>query len=167
MALLGPSTYKPIMRRARVAASLATTVTCTALAACGAAAGSIGSGGNGTRGPNLALQHAQCMRTNGVPSFPDGPLTSQSAINLQSPAFRSASNACRKYLHASGHSPPVPASVRREEIAFANCMRANGVPNFPDPGANGAIQFPLGSPTPQAPAFQQAQNGPCKKYLAR
>jgi hypothetical protein len=43
-------------------------------------------------------------------------------------------------------------------------MRANGVPNFPDPDASGNIQFPLGSPIPKSPAFRHAQNGPCEKY---
>jgi hypothetical protein len=43
-------------------------------------------------------------------------------------------------------------------------MRANGVPNFPDPDNNGNIQFPVTSPIPHSPAFQRAQNGPCKKY---
>ena len=50
-------------------------------------------------------------------------------------------------------------------IQFAQCMRANGVPHFPDPDANGNIQFPITSPIPQSPAFQHAQNGPCKQYM--
>jgi len=45
-------------------------------------------------------------------------------------------------------------------------MRANGVPNFPDPNANGDIQFPVTSAIPKSPAFQRAQSGPCKKYLS-
>jgi hypothetical protein len=107
------------------------------------------------------------MRANGVPNFPDpGPGGySRSAINLQSPAVQSAMNACLRYLPQSGHSPPAPAGVRQEELLLANCMRANGVPNFPDPDANGDIQFPVDSPIPQSPAFQRAQNGPCEKYL--
>jgi hypothetical protein len=52
-------------------------------------------------------------------------------------------------------------------IPFAQCMRANGVPNFPDPDAKGEIQFPISSPIPQSPAFQRAQDGPCKKYVGR
>ncbi len=122
------------------------------------------------RGPSSGLQFSQCMRANGVPNFPDpGPRGNQigpgSGLNLQSPAGQLAFNACVKYLHQSGHSPPVPASVRRQELKLAQCMRANGVPNFPDPDANGDIQFPVTSPIPQSPAFQRAQNGPCKKYV--
>jgi hypothetical protein len=109
------------------------------------------------------------VRANGAPSFPDpGPGGYQRrGINLDSPAVQSAMNACEKYLPPSGDSPPTPESVRQEELADAKCMRANGVPSFPDPDANGNIQFPVGDPLPQSPAFQRAQNGPCKTYLGR
>lgn len=117
-------------------------------------------------GSNSALRFSQCMRANGAPSFPDpGPSGyARSGINLQSPAVQSAMNACTRYLPQSGHSPTVPARVRHQELLLANCMRANGVPNFPDPDKNGDIQFPVTSPIPQSPAFERAQNGPCKKY---
>jgi hypothetical protein len=107
------------------------------------------------------------MRANGVPNFPDGPITPNSGIHPLSPAFQSAETACKKYEPRSTPPPPVPASVRQQERALARCMRANGVPNFPDPDANGDIQFPIGSPIPKSPAFQGAQNGPCKKYNGR
>jgi hypothetical protein len=55
--------------------------------------------------------------------------------------------------------------VREQELRFAQCMRTNGVPNFPDPDANGNIQFPITSAIPKSPAFQRAQDGACKKYL--
>jgi hypothetical protein len=121
--------------------------------------------------PRYAFQFSRCMRGHGVPNFPDpGPtgyrFTPGSGIT-QSPAFNGALDACEKYLPPSGHLPPTPESVRLEEIALAKCMRAHGVPNFPDPDANGDIQFPVSSPIPRSPAFQRAQNGPCKKYLSR
>ena len=116
-------------------------------------------------GSKSALQFSQCMRANGAPSFPDpGPDGYARSINLQSPAVQSAMNACTRHLPQSGHSPPVPASVRHQELLLANCMRANGVPNFPDPDNDGDIQFPVTSPIPHSPAFHRAQNGPCKKY---
>jgi hypothetical protein len=121
---------------------------------------------NAPGGSNSALRFSQCMRANGVPSFPDPDPSgyARSSINLQSPAVQSALNACTRYLPPSGHPPTVPTSVRHQELLLANCMRANGVPNFPDPDNNGDIQFPVTSPIPHSPAFQRAQNGPCKKY---
>ncbi len=44
-----------------------------------------------------------------------------------------------------------------QALKFANCMRAHGVPNYPDPSAGGGPKI---SPLPdasQAPAFQSAQ----------
>ena len=55
-------------------------------------------------------------------------------------------------------------SSRREEVALANCMRAHGVPRFPDPDADGNIQFAANNPILQSPAFQTAQKA-CNKYL--
>jgi hypothetical protein len=135
-----------------------------AIAGCGSAGGS-----HTPSVPKRAFQFSQCMRASGVPNFADpGPRGFQTpGSNPPSPAFRSALNACQKYLPPSGHSPTVPESVRRQELALAQCMRANGVPNFPDPDASGNIQFPITSPIPRLPAFQRAQNGSCKKYLSR
>jgi hypothetical protein len=68
---------------------------------------------------------------------------------------------------SSGH-PSRTAGARSgssSALQFARCMRVNGVPNFPDPDANGDIQFPISSAIPQSPSFQDAQNGPCKRYL--
>jgi hypothetical protein len=61
---------------------------------------------------------------------------------------------------SSGSSAQVNAN---DGIKFADCMRANGVPNFPDPSSGGGIQIPAGM-NPQSPAFQAAQSR-CFKLL--
>lgn len=133
-----------------------------AIAGCGSV--SLGASTNASHG----IQVAQCMRANGIPNFPDGRITPKSGIDPLSPAYQGAEKACKKHLPSDGAGPPpTPASVVRQEVALANCMRANGVPNFPDPDASGNIQFPIGSPIPQSPAFHRAQNGPRKTYLSR
>jgi hypothetical protein len=132
-----------------------------AIAGCGSTGVSGAAGTNASSG----IQFAQCMRTNGLPNFPDGPITPDRGINPLSPAYQSALNACNKYLpRDDAGPPPTPASVVRQEVALARCMRANGVPTFPDPNAQGNIQFPIDSPIPRSPAFQRASKGPCKKY---
>jgi hypothetical protein len=156
------------IRRSRVS-SLWTAIAVlggAAMAGCGSTGPVSRTVTNAPGGSNSALQFSRCMRANGAPSFPDpGPDGyARSSINLQSPAVQGAMNACTRYLPPSRHSPTVPASVRHQELLLANCMRANGVPNFPDPDKNGDIQFPITSSIPQSPAFQRAQNGPCKKY---
>ena len=50
-------------------------------------------------------------------------------------------------------------------VKFAECMRANGVPNLPDPTGGGGIQIPSNSGIdPQSPAFKAAQ-AKCRKLL--
>jgi hypothetical protein len=51
------------------------------------------------------------------------------------------------------HSSGVPAGIK-----FADCMRAHGVPNFPDPGPSREI------PISRSPAFQSAQKS-CQRLL--
>ena len=53
---------------------------------------------------------------------------------------------------------PSSASNGSGALAFAGCMRANGVPNFPDPQPGGGqlFQIPAGA-NPDAPAFTAAR----------
>ncbi len=133
-----------------------------------AGCGSVGVASDaGTNNVSSAIPFDQCMRSNGVPNLPDGPITAASRVKVQSPAFRTALNACQKYLPPRTSPAPIPESVRQQLRLLAKCMRASGVPNFPDPDANGNIQFPIDSPITNSPAFQHAQDGPCKKYNGR
>jgi len=53
--------------------------------------------------------------------------------------------------------------LQRESLKYAECMRANGLPNFPDPGAGGGFEIPQGSGIdPSSPAFKTAQ-AKCEK----
>ncbi len=66
-----------------------------------------------------------------------------------------------------GGSSPTRTAASRTATAlkFSKCMRAHGVPNFPDPGSSisgpynsiGAIEIPTAIDT-KSPAFQTAQN---------
>ena len=50
-------------------------------------------------------------------------------------------------------------------LKFSQCMRAHGLPNFPDPGAGGGLQFtPSSGMNPQSPAVQAAQKA-CRKLM--
>lgn len=111
---------------------------------------------------------ASCMRAHGVPSYPDPQLTNSGGVkispgttNPNSPAFKSADAACRRLLPDAG-APAGGASAREkaQEVKFADCMRAHGVPSFPDPDHDGAFTLPPGV-TPQTPAFSGAMDA-CK-----
>jgi hypothetical protein len=100
------------------------------------ACGSSNSAGSGTGSSDtLAFQFADCMRAHGVPNFPDPGHGSGNSPqdNPQSPAFKSASTTCDK-LQPESNTPPKPSKSRQlAMVRLAECMRAHGVSNFPDP----------------------------------
>ena len=148
------------------------------LAACGS---SSPSNTSATGKAAAALAYSQCMRAHGVPSFPDpggngrgglqiqqsqrsgsGPSLSVNGVAVNAPAFQSAMQNCRRFLPDGGHPRPLSASQRQAMLRFAQCMRAHGVNNFPDPtfGANGTVGIRFGASSaidPKSPAFQAAQ----------
>lgn len=89
-----------------------------------------------------ALAYSRCMRSHGVPDFPDpkqvggeiqisGP---RDGMNPQSPLFVSAQRSCRHLLPNGGqptHAGQQQALARM--LGTSRCMRAHGIPGFPDP----------------------------------
>jgi hypothetical protein len=103
-----------------------------------AACGSSHTTGLGSESQGLKL--ADCMRANGVPTFPDpsggggGLDLAGTGINPQSPAFKSARRACARL--APGGAPGGVKATESQFLAalrFAKCMRAHGFSSFPDP----------------------------------
>jgi hypothetical protein len=97
----------------------------------------------------LTIAYSQCMRSHGVPDFPDpnsqgaitGSGSSASGINPQSPQFQAAQKSCAK-LAPSGGTPAQQAQNLAQAVKYAACMRSHGVANFPDPNSsNGGIGF--------------------------
>jgi hypothetical protein len=151
----------------------------------GAAASSGGNGGNqggeqhseaaiaapgGPEAQKKMVAFAQCIRSHGVPDFPEpseGKLlikgTSKNGLNPGSPQFRSALNACRSLAPAPKISPQQTAAMQTQALKFSECMRSHGVPNFPDPKfEGGGVRIRLGGGpgsglNPQSPQFQAAQ----------
>jgi len=66
---------------------------------------------------------------------------------------------------SSAAAGPASSSPEAAALAFAGCMRANGVPDFPDPKAGGGFLFHTGAGVdPSSPAFSFAQRK-CGKLL--
>lgn len=90
------------------------------------------------------LAFSQCMRTNGVASFPDPQHLVGGNVKLTihgygnpSPRFEAALNACSHLLPSGGSQQSDQQTRTRlaDELSFARCMRSHGMANFPDPNA--------------------------------
>jgi hypothetical protein len=111
------------------------------------------------------LSYAECMQTHGVPNFPD-PTKSSRGISFNpqadshSAGFSRANDACKHLLPDDG-GPPTAAQTAAETaklLKYAECMRAHGVPNFPDPIVSATqFGFRLGNGVdPNSPQFKAA-----------
>jgi hypothetical protein len=89
-----------------------------------------------------ALKFAECMRANGVSAFPDpnasGELTidaveNGSGLDTSTAAFEQAMRACEDLEPPGFTGDKVTPERRAARLAFAQCVRDNGVKDFPDP----------------------------------
>jgi hypothetical protein len=77
----------------------------------------------------------------------------------------SAKGASPSSSESRGSSPEEgPASLERAAVAYARCMRANGVPSFPDPNVGGGFLFQARAGLTNSPLFRAAQ-AKCHKLL--
>ena len=116
-------------------------------AAAGTGTGS--SGGNTTAATReQAVKFAECMRKNGVREFPDpdasGTLTidgiaNGSSLDTDSAAFKQAISACKKLQPAEFTGGKRSPEQQKAALKFAQCMRDNGVKDFPDPDPDGPL----------------------------
>jgi hypothetical protein len=149
----------PVMRRhRRIAAAMVAIGVLALLAACSGSPSSAGSGGSPTGGGSAnapsGVSYSQCMRSHGVPNFPDPPSGggipkgSAQEFGISNTQYEAAQTACQHLIPATGGSaqqqeqqcfaasdcPPAVVqrllNVMRE---FSQCMRSRGVPNFPGP----------------------------------
>jgi hypothetical protein len=122
-------------------------------------------------------KYAACMRSHGVPDFPD-PIVQQSpdgrSVKVavagpaggQTPAFNAAANACKSLAPPRPTAPTITAAQQQDYLNAATCMRSHGINGFPDPVfANGGVNFPI--PTgmnTESPPFLQARQT-CQKLI--
>jgi hypothetical protein len=140
-----------------IIASVVAVVACSLLAAgCGGGnppAVATGSTSTNVAGPSAGTSpqstglvgFASCMRSHGVPNFPDpdssGGVPKQAVVSafqaVSKPRADAAQTACNHLLPAGGMSgQPVQTLTpqdRQDYLKAAACMRRHGFPDFPDP----------------------------------
>jgi hypothetical protein len=134
-----------------------------------------------TKVMSAALAYANCMRSHGVPDFPDpngqgefqlravkvenGRTTPLEDLVPTAPAFVAAQRTCGSFGSAGRQvSAAQEQQEFQKELTAAVCMRANGVPGYPDPKfIDGSIDLEFnGKFDPDSPAFQHAA-GKCER----
>jgi len=148
------------------AAAAAATVAAIALLvmACGSSSSNEPSS-SADRGQALAF--AKCMRENGAPDFPDpdasGRFRGVGHEAQGDPKFQAAEEACRDLAPGGEHERlGDPAFVEQMRV-FSQCMRANGLSDFPDPDAEGRLRG-AGHEQQNDPRYQTAFEA-CRQKL--
>ncbi|MCW3063525.1 MAG: hypothetical protein JWN32_697 [Solirubrobacterales bacterium] len=137
--------------------------------------------GGASKGPNgaasssadteyqQAIKFSQCMRSHGLPNFPDPTQQQGGGIQLKigpgnagagpgSAKFTAANQACRKYAPIGRPGKTLSAAQQQQFLRYSQCMRTHGVPNFPDPKfTGGGAQLQLKGTGPGSPGFDAAQ----------
>ncbi len=104
-----------------------------------------------------AYKYAGCMRNHGLAGFPDPHVVNQPprVMIMQSvppglegtSRFAAAKAACRGILPTPKDNPAQSAAQqqtrKRDLLAFAQCLRSHGLPNFPDPNSEGRLTLQM------------------------
>ena len=155
---------------------LPTMLAATLAIALGACGSSSNSSTSAAASNPAGIRYADCMRTHGVPNFPDpssgGGVQIPGDINPASPAFHTAQRACQSLIPGGTGAPtPVTAQQLKTMVQLSRCMRAHGASGFPDPISGppadmGGIAIAFGRPgafisipdtlNRQSPVFKQA-----------
>jgi len=92
------------------------------------------------------VAYGQCMRTHGVPNFPDsGSGGSKEAVvralkEVSNSQADAAQTACQRLQPGGGQPNQAQLAQHLSDLlAFARCMRTHGIPNFPDPTSSGQV----------------------------
>jgi hypothetical protein len=114
---------------------------------------------------NGPLAYTNCMRTNGVPTFPDPtsggeiPKVDLQQVGVSNSQFQAAQRACKSLW------PTVSATqqqqVSAQALRFSRCMRNHGITDLPDPDSNGGTRIP--DSVENAPGYPAALNA-CKPF---
>jgi hypothetical protein len=157
----------PWPRRARVAAAITVMAAALLAVACSGSPSSTGSGGSPTTGGSAnsssAVAYSRCVRSHGVPGFPDPgsngqiPEAAKRALRgVSDSRARAATYACANLnpYNSSGSQPTASAQTIAARLSFSRCMRGHGVPTFPDPNSTG--NYDLYGIDPHSPVVKSA-----------
>jgi hypothetical protein len=183
----GPRRPRPPARTA--AAIIATAGLALLAAACSGSPSSAAAGGstNASDSPSSpsAVSYSNCMRSHGVPNYPDPsggqlPKGGAQAFGVSSSVFSAAQSACHSLLPDAGSfqeqasqcslagdcPPAVVAQMMAIDRKFAQCMRTHGVPNWPDPIIDNLSGIPTFRLSKVGVTHSQSHSAPMSNTIA-
>jgi hypothetical protein len=114
----------------------------------------------------LELEFIACMRDQGVEMVDPipGDTSGRSALIYEidvngkgsDPAFQAALDVCAEFLPEPPPAEPPTDDELSALRAYAQCMRDNGLPDYPDPGPDGQLDYWLLRDDPVAQAAVEA-----------
>ena len=112
-----------------------------------------------------ALAYSECMRDNGITDFPDPERNGENAVGLSLPEgtdpqdedFKAAEEACKDLTPGPAEGETIDPEIYAALLEYSECMRENGIDDFPDPEPGGGIMMngDMGF-DPQSEEFQAA-----------
>jgi hypothetical protein len=115
-----------------------------------------------------ALAYSECMRDNGIEEFPDPAIDEghmgmslPEGIDPESEEFKAAEEACEDLRPGPDENATIDPEIYAELLEYTECMRENGVEDFPDPNPNGGIVMSGDNLDPESEEFQAAEEA-CK-----
>ena len=132
----------------------------------------------GSTGATGLLAYSSCVRSHGVPKFPDptssGGIPKETAqqLGVSLSQLQAAQNNCRSLLPAGGSlsgqaNQTITVAQQQYYLKAAACMHSHGVANFPEPSFfGGSVEFQgLGHlPGVKSPVFTRAFHN-CQKLI--
>jgi hypothetical protein len=139
----------------------------------GAESGASSTTDGSARTQNGALAFARCMRSHGLPKWPDPTNGGEfDKSKLQQTGYSVSQvradedGPCKHLLPASPAAPTISAAGRTDYLKAAACMRSHGFPGFPDPTfPNGNIHLNIPSSINQASAPYRSAATICTKLI--
>jgi hypothetical protein len=115
---------------------------------------------------HLLVEWTSCIRRHGDPNQVDPTIDSSKDIDISmdnvpkalEDEVHGSTGPCSDYLLAAENrlrgGQPAPTDNLAQDVKFADCMRANGEPNWPDSSPDGETNFNGTGINPDSPALQ-------------
>jgi hypothetical protein len=144
----------------------------------GSASASAKGGGGDAR--EQGHKFAECMREQGI-DMPDPEVGDDGGMRVQIGSDGDATGKpppdlakvdaaqakCKQYLPNGGEPPKLDPAQIEQARQFSRCMRENGVPNFPDPDANGMLRIEAGGDSGIDPQKVEDAQKKCDQYAPK